>query len=219
MKNNIRICIYCGKTFEINKNKGNTGNICSSCRTSIRRTKLKKEAIEYLGGKCSFCGYNKCIASLDFHHTDPKEKGFPLNKMYRHSKEEIIKELDKCILLCANCHRELHAQDYSIFQNYRNYVKTKEDIITEHKEKIKQKEKDIKNQILDINKNIDTDIDKKSFLNSRYYKRTTKRPETYEKFKQEMDELNWNYCAMGRKYGVSDNAIRKWEKIYQKYGF
>ena len=65
---------------------------------------------------------------------------------------------------------------------------------------------------------IKTDIDKKSFLSSRYYKRKIKRPETYEQFKQEMNELNWNYCAMGRKYGVSDNAIRKWEKAYQKYG-
>lgn len=47
-------------------------------------------------------------------------------------------------------------------------------------------------------------------------KRKAVRPETYEQFIQEMDALNWNYCAMGRKYGVSDNAIRKWEKAYKK---
>lgn len=48
-------------------------------------------------------------------------------------------------------------------------------------------------------------------------RRKVDRPETYELFKKEMDELNWNYCAMGRKYNVSDNAIRKWEKQYLKH--
>ena len=43
--------------------------------------------------------------------------------------------------------------------------------------------------------------------------------DTYEDFLAEFKELNFNYCAMGRKYGVSDNAIRKWEKSYKKYGF
>ena len=47
--------------------------------------------------------------------------------------------------------------------------------------------------------------------------RKVTRPSTYEIFKEEMEELHWNYCAMGRKYGVSDNTIRKWEKNYQKY--
>lgn len=212
--NNIRVCTYCGKSFELNRNKGNKGNICSSCRTAIRRTKLKKEAVEYLGGKCQICGYDKCIAALDFHHKDPKEKEFILGEMSRYSKDKIIQELDKCMLLCANCHRELHAQDYSIFENYRNYVKSREDIIDNYQKKLEEKEQYINEQISEIK----TDIDKEDFLASRYYKRKVKRPETYEQFKQEMDELDWNYCAMGRKYGVSDNAIRKWEKIYQKYG-
>lgn len=46
--------------------------------------------------------------------------------------------------------------------------------------------------------------------------RKTLRPKSYNIFKQEMDKLNWNYCAMGRKYGVSDNAVRKWEKYFKK---
>lgn len=47
--------------------------------------------------------------------------------------------------------------------------------------------------------------------------RKVKRPDTYEQFQKEMEELNNNYSAMGRKYGVADNAIRKWEKSYIKY--
>lgn len=56
-----------------------------------------------------------------------------------------------------------------------------------------------------------TDI-KKNISNNR----KTLRPKDYDTFKKEMNELNWNYCAMGRKYGVSDNAIRKWEKYFKK---
>ena len=182
MKNNIRICTHCGKSFEIDRSKGNVGDLCNSCRTTLRREKLKKEAIEYLGGKCQICGYDKCIAVLDFHHKDPKEKSFALNKMSMHSKDKIIEELNKCILLCANCHRELHAQDYSIFENYRDYVQSKEDISNNYCKRIEQKEKFIDEQMSEIK----TDIDKKSFLSSRYYKRKIKRPETYEQFKQEM---------------------------------
>lgn len=47
--------------------------------------------------------------------------------------------------------------------------------------------------------------------------RKVQRPNNYAQFVTEMEELRWNYCAMGRKYGVSDTAIRKWEKMYKKY--
>lgn len=55
------------------------------------------------------CGYSKCIAALDFHHTDPSKKDFGISSGgYTRSFEKIKDELDKCILVCANCHRELH---------------------------------------------------------------------------------------------------------------
>lgn len=77
---------------------------------SKRRKKLREVAIQYKGGKCVFCGYGKCIDALEFHHLDPKEKDFGISKngMTR-SWEKTKKEVDKCILICANCHRELHA--------------------------------------------------------------------------------------------------------------
>ena len=82
-----------------------------------RRWMLKKKAVDFLGGKCSICGYNKCIKALEFHHIDPTEKGTIGNKkdstisyMIADLKSwKIIKEeLKKCTLLCANCHREIH---------------------------------------------------------------------------------------------------------------
>ena len=79
---------------------------------TARRKKLKKMAIEYKGGKCVFCGYDKCNDALDFHHLNSKEKEFGLSvRGLTRSWEKIKEELDKCILVCANCHRELHAEN------------------------------------------------------------------------------------------------------------
>ncbi len=74
-----------------------------------RRKKLREMAHEYGGGKCAICGYNKSSRALSFHHRDPKKKDFGVaaNGMTR-SWEKTRKEIDKCILLCANCHMEVH---------------------------------------------------------------------------------------------------------------
>lgn len=75
-----------------------------------RRKKIRQMAISYLGNKCYFCGYNKCLDALDFHHLDKSTKEFGLsqNGMTR-SWEKTKNELKKCILVCSNCHREIHA--------------------------------------------------------------------------------------------------------------
>ena len=76
-----------------------------------RRRKLKQIAVEYKGGQCSRCGYNKNIAAMDFHHRDPTQKDFGIacngNTM---SWAKMKVELDKCDLVCANCHREIHSE-------------------------------------------------------------------------------------------------------------
>lgn len=71
-----------------------------------QKTKLK--AIEYKGGKCIVCGYHKCPNALTFHHIDPSKKSFGISGGTR-SFEKLKSELDKCVLLCHNCHAELHA--------------------------------------------------------------------------------------------------------------
>lgn len=78
---------------------------------SKRRFKLKNLAVEYKGGKCIKCGYNKCIYALEFHHLNPLDKDFSISaKGYTRSWENVKKEIDKCILVCSNCHREIHAE-------------------------------------------------------------------------------------------------------------
>ena len=81
---------------------------CNKEDVSNRRRKLKLLAIEYKGGKCCKCGYNKSVRSLQFHHINPEEKDFDIGHSgYTLSWEKTKKELDKCILVCANCHGEI----------------------------------------------------------------------------------------------------------------
>lgn len=76
-----------------------------------RRRKVKQMAVEYKGGACQKCGYNSCVDALDFHHINESEKEFGIaNKGHCWGWDKIKKELDKCILLCANCHREEHSE-------------------------------------------------------------------------------------------------------------
>lgn len=76
--------------------------------THKRRKRLRSMAIEYKGGKCIFCGYNRCPEALDFHHLRDKKFGISAGG-YTRAWDVVRAELDKCILICANCHRELHA--------------------------------------------------------------------------------------------------------------
>lgn len=76
------------------------------------RRLIKKWALEYKGNHCELCGYNKCIDALEFHHLDPNQKDFSISdRDIKLDWEKIKNELDKCILICANCHRELHAHE------------------------------------------------------------------------------------------------------------
>ena len=77
---------------------------------------IKSWAIEYKGKKCEICGYSRCQEALDFHHLNPKEKDFSISDRNLPTSDwpRIKNELDKCILVCANCHREIHDGLYSI---------------------------------------------------------------------------------------------------------
>lgn len=87
---------------------------CKSCtkeQTIERQRNFKIKCVEYKGGKCERCGYANCIGALEFHHLDPNKKDFTIAHV-RLTKfdEKITIELDKCVLVCSNCHRELHNQ-------------------------------------------------------------------------------------------------------------
>ena len=113
-ENKEHICRFCNETdkelFALRHGKYCL-SICQKCdneRSSNRARNNKLKAVIYKGGKCSNCGYNKNIAALEFHHLDSRNKDPSFNKMKFWNFDKIKKELDKCDLVCSNCHREKH---------------------------------------------------------------------------------------------------------------
>ena len=105
----IKLCSKHGNTEHVLDSTGRWR--CKKCRVEAvqkRRDKLKELAVHYKGGRCSICGYDRCIGALEFHHVDPNVKEFGIGNGNTKSFEVLKKELDKCILVCANCHREIH---------------------------------------------------------------------------------------------------------------
>lgn len=111
MKTITKTCKVHGETIFV-IDKRNTYR-CRKCRVDAvqkRRRKVKKMAIEYKGSKCAKCGLkDDCPDIYDFHHRDSNEKDFNLgHKGYCRAWEKVKTELDKCDMLCANCHRREH---------------------------------------------------------------------------------------------------------------
>lgn len=104
-------CKYHGLTEHVIRKNGRVR--CKKCNVDAvgkRRKQIKLMGIEYKGGMCEKCGYNKCVDALEFHHIDPTKKDFGIGSDgYTKSWEKVKLELDKCIMVCANCHREIHS--------------------------------------------------------------------------------------------------------------
>ena len=119
MESKLRECGKHGLTtfrpYSVKTSKGRTTYYkCGKCNTEQvqrRRDQLKILAVEYKGGCCEICGYSKYVGALEFHHIDPSLKDFSISGSgYTRSFEKMKPELDKCRMLCANCHREIHAK-------------------------------------------------------------------------------------------------------------
>jgi hypothetical protein len=114
----IRKCLIHGETLHTYYDKSSWHGQwkCLKCQTEeavIKRQLKKIKCVEYKGGKCEICGYNKCVEALEFHHTDPDEKDGTIAQYTKRVFSPAIKllideEVAKCIVLCANCHREQH---------------------------------------------------------------------------------------------------------------
>lgn len=111
-----KICPHCNvflSSDDFYRRRKNTDlsvycKICTNRHAIERFREIKKRSVEYKGGSCQMCGYNKCINALEFHHVDPTQKDFSISKSKGKTFDKIKPELDKCILVCANCHREIH---------------------------------------------------------------------------------------------------------------
>lgn len=106
---NAGVCSVCGRGFLYDRHGGHRATTCSACMMARRRKLLKQKLVSYKGGKCEICGYGKCVSALEFHHINPNEKEFTFSRGMVFSYKRLVDEVDKCMLLCANCHREIHA--------------------------------------------------------------------------------------------------------------
>jgi transposase len=104
-----RICVHHGETEFALEARGYYR--CKRCRSdgiTQHRRRLKALLVEEMGGRCRLCGYDRCVAALEFHHRDPVEKRLGISAGgLTLSREAVRAEVGKCILLCSNCHAEV----------------------------------------------------------------------------------------------------------------
>ncbi len=208
---------------------------CKSClheKQKQRWIKRKNEAIQYKGGKCQDCNILYPYPVMEFHHLDPNEKDFDWNDLrYYGSKELIQNELDKCVLLCSNCHRMRHHSDELLKQNKRfSSIKKKYFCIDCNKEVTKGSKKCTECHLIYKAK-----LDKEKVLNRKQYfclcgkeLSSSKSKECQQCFnkklkhmphkqkiewptKEELEKLVWEIptVKLSEQLGVSDVAIAK----------
>ena len=160
------------------------------------RQKRKTDLIYIMGGKCQICGYNKCEAALEFHHCNSNEKDFNLSNGNCRSLEKDLREARKCILLCANCHREVEYNNLKLNPVF-NEEKAKEVIERNSIKKI---------YCADCGKKITSGAIRCEEC-SQKARRKVERPS-----REELKELIYTlpFTTIGKQFGVTDNAIRKW---------
>ena len=143
IQSEIKLCPIHGETeFHYYEKFGRKGQWkCLRCESELailKKQEYKLKMVRYKGGKCERCGYKANIAALEFHHLDPSTKEFNLSNT-RHAWEEAKRELDKCICLCSNCHKEIH-NPQSTLENLESLIKLHDDQV-QFKKTISKKSK------------------------------------------------------------------------------
>jgi transposase len=219
-KNNInedqKLCVKCNRIKSKNEyyNSGSRSRgYCKKCLCEYHQNRLRKIKIKmilYKGGGCERCNLelkDSHYSVFDFHHLDPSTKDPNFSGIKSQKWEKIKNEIDKCKLLCSNCHRITHAEmslDFEI-----------DDVL------IKMNNKSGKSLWSEVNKKDNTICNCGNLINSKSnscrncYKKSLRRQERpiLEILLKDVEELG--YTSTGKKYGVSDNSIRKWIKNYQ----
>lgn len=208
----LRECAKCRtkrplSDFHSKKTENRYHSWCKECVYSGQRRRWidrKIRAVKLFGNKCSKCGYDTNIGALNFHHLDPSQKECNWSKLRLRAWHKIVKELKKCTLLCSNCHAEEHYPQLD-----------KEAILGDSA----------------ANKRLDHEFKEIActgvcpHCSQRVYgtkycsvecvsmdKRKVQRPTKSVLRKHLKTE---SFCSVGRKYGVSDNTVRKWAKQYE----
>lgn len=171
------------------------------------RIRLKERSVYVMGEKCQCCGYDKCITALEFHHLDPLKKDFSFGDNTNRSWQNTKEELKKCILVCANCHREIHS---GLIDNN----KLQSSFIESRAEEIDKLIQDLKTHKVYYCKTCGKEVWQGNDCCPECAAkklRVVERPNR-ELLKEKI--RNQTFISIGNEYGVSDNAIRKWCKAY-----
>lgn len=178
-------------------------------KQTVKGNSRKLMFIDERGGKCEICGYNKNMAALEFHHVNPNEKEFELDKrsLSNNSIQTLRNELEKCIVVCANCHREIHHKD-SEMSLIRENLENERQILSE--------------KVLDVNyvapkktcECCGKEITPKATMCVECTKFKQRKVERPSKELLELEIKEFSYIALGKKYGVANNTIKKWCKGY-----
>ena len=171
------------------------------------RKRRKENLIKICGDKCALCGYDKIPQALEFHHIDPMQKSYGIGENgVCHSLETDLAEIKKCLLVCANCHREIHSGLYSEEELWKKQVFNEQYVQTLQEEKQVGKEYFCKQCNAKITKYSSSGLCAECSHKTR---RTVNRPDRNElKFLIRTKP----FTQIGIQYGVTDNTIRKWCK-------
>lgn len=183
----------------------------SSQATSDFRRRRKQNLVKVCGNACNICGYNKSFSALEFHHIVPEEKEYSISKTGTcHDIEKDLAEVKKCILVCANCHREIHDGLYSIEELKKSQIFLEdiaEELVIDRNKKFFKEPQYCKQCGAKISGDGVTGLCVDCSTKSRRI--VTERP-TREELKKLIQ--NYPFTQIGKKYSVCDNTIRKWCK-------
>lgn len=199
------------------------------------RQRRRQLLIQVLGGKCALCGYSRCAASLEFHHINPDNKNYQLSSGRCHELEKDLEEAKKCILVCANCHREIHRSN--LYDNYNlwdyqfyDYDLAKKALSIKKNGIYRNKRYNVSDMCQDPNANLEntnndtrycsdcgapiTKFSKTGLCVNCAHKRSRKVERPSRKELKEMIR-SMPFTEIGRIYGCTNSAIRKWCKTYK----
>lgn len=172
----------------------------------------KANLISLFDSKCCICGFNKFQEALEFYHVNPKDKELSLSANVMVSLQKQIKEAKKCILVCANCHRGIHANYYKVPENYQEFFnEDRAEFLLNTLEEIK---KGKKHYCPICGKLISKDSKHCQICDAKL------REEKYQNLgrpnREQLKSLirNKPFIQIGKDYGVTDNAIRRWCKKF-----
>lgn len=166
----------------------------------------KERILKVMGEKCCICGYNKCHSALELHHLNAEEKSFSISQNPNQAWEIIVKELPKTILVCANCHREIHA---GIIDTPKHSTFNQEIA-----DAISQELADLKTRTLYYCEECGAPVYRGNHLCPKCAskaRRVVERPD-----REQLKTLirNIPFTRIAASYGVTDNAVRKWCRSY-----